>query len=94
MSDPLGESLMNIWTLLGVYKICLVSDLSISHYISNLHIYNILITIIDKDDAVVLSLPHYVDVTEQATEEIMFDFGTSKIIKFQCYYVLLSGLVQ
>ena len=85
---------MNIRTLLGVYKICLMSDLLISHYISNLHIYNILITIIDEDDAVVPSLPHYVDVTEQATEEMLFDFGTSKIIKFQRYYVLLSGLVQ
>ena len=68
-----------------------MSDPSISHYKSYLHFQ---ITIIDEGDQVVPSLPHYVDVTEQATEEILFDFGTSKIFKFQHNYVLLSDAVE
>ena len=61
---------------------------------SNLHIYIILITIIDEGDAVVPSLPHYDDVTEHATEKMLFVFGTSKIIKFQHNSLLLSGTVE
>ena len=71
-----------------------MSDLLISYFKFNLHIYIILITIIDKGDAVVPSLPHYDDVTEHAIEEMLFAFGTSKIIKFQHNSVLLSGAVE
>ena len=34
---------------------------------------------IDEGDAIVPSLPYYDVSTEQATEEMLFDFGTSKL---------------
>ena len=45
---------------------------------SILHIYIILITITDEGDAIVPLLPSYDVNTEQATEEMLFDFETSK----------------
>ena len=68
---------MNNKLYLGVLS--LISDPLISHYKSNIHIYIILITIIDEGDADVPSLSHYDDVTEHATGEMPFDLEQVKL---------------
>ena len=73
-------------------------DLSISPYKSNLHIYIISITIIDEGDVVVPSLTHYDVSTEQATEEMLYDFENksskiyliNKIYTFTLFQLLLQ----
>ena len=73
---------MHIQTYPGALRFSLVLDLSISPYKLNLHIYIISITIIDEDDA---EVPYYDVSTEQATEEMPFDFdnNSSKISPYK-----------